>query len=108
LENERFEEIRQQIAENDVILYMKGTRVFPQDGYSAAMAQVLNDMGVSYQTVDVLEDRDLYQAIKEFTNWPNVPQLYVRGEFIGGSDIVKELQASGELKKLFDQHGLID
>lgn len=107
MENDRFEEIRRHIAENDIVIYMKGTRIIPQDGYSAAMAQVLNDLGASYLTIDVLEDRELYQAVKEFSNWPYIPQLYVKGEFIGGSDLVKEMNATGDLKKLLAQHDLI-
>lgn len=106
MENPQFERIRQDISENDIVLYMKGSRIFPQDGFSATVVQILSDLNVSYYSVDVLEDRELYQAVKEFTNWPNVPQLYVKGEFVGGSDIVKELQASGELKKLFASHHL--
>lgn len=107
MENESFAQIRQQISENDVVLYMKGTRVFPQDGYSAAAAEVLNSLGVSYTDIDVLEDRSLYQAVKEFANWPSVPQLYVKGEFIGGSDAVKELHASGELLALMRKNDLL-
>jgi monothiol glutaredoxin len=107
MENALFDRIRQDITQNDVVLYMKGTPIFPQCGYSASVAQILNNFGVSYLGIDVLEDRDLYQAIKEFTNWPNVPQLYVKGEFIGGGDIVKELNASGELFMLLEKNELL-
>ena len=107
MENMLFDRIRQDIAKNNIVLYMKGTPAFPQCGYSAAVAQVLNNFGVSYIGIDVLEDRDLYQAIKEFTNWPSVPQLYIKGEFIGGSDIVKELNVSGELHRLLEQNDLL-
>ncbi len=108
MENAQFERIRGDIAENDIVLYMKGTPIFPQDGYSAVVAEVLRGLDVSYYSVDVLEDKALYQAVKEFTNWPNVPQLYVKGEFIGGSDAIKELNASGELRALLEKHGLLD
>ena len=107
MENALFDRIRHDIAGNDIVLYMKGTPSFPQCGYSAAITQVLNNFGVPYKGIDVLEDRDLYQAIKEFTNWPNVPQLYIKGEFIGGSDIVKELSSSGELSRLLEAKGLL-
>lgn len=107
MENVLFDRIRKDIAGNDIVLYMKGTPSFPQCGYSAAITQALNNFGVSYRGIDVLEDRNLYQAIKEFTNWPNVPQLYIKGEFIGGSDIVKELSASGELQRLLEAKGLL-
>ncbi|MBU6475676.1 MAG: Grx4 family monothiol glutaredoxin [Alphaproteobacteria bacterium] len=108
MENALFERIRSDIAENDIVLYMKGSPVFPKDGYSAAVAEVLRGLDVAYCGIDVLEDRALYQAVKEFTNWPNVPQLYIKGEFVGGSDIVKELNASGELRALLEKHGLLD
>ena len=107
MENAPFDRIRHDIANNDIVLYMKGTPIFPQCGYSAAVVQVLNNFGVAFVAIDVLEDRDLYQAIKEFTNWPNVPQLYIKGAFIGGSDIVKELNASGELQKLLEENDLL-
>ncbi len=107
MENALFDRIRQDISKNDIVLYMKGTPIFPQCGYSAAVAQVLNNFGVSFISIDVLEDRELYQAIKEFTNWPNVPQLYIKGAFVGGSDIVKELNASGELRGLLEENGLL-
>ena len=107
MENALFDRIRRDITDNNIVLYMKGTAVFPQCGYSATVVQALNNFGVSYIGIDVLEDRDLYQAIKEFTNWPNVPQLYIRGEFIGGSDIVKELNTSGELRRILEEKGLL-
>lgn len=100
MENERFAEIRRKVSENDVVLFMKGSPAFPKDGYSAAVAGVLNSLGAP---MDVLEDSELYQAVKEFSNWPSVPQLYVKGEFIGGGDAVKEMHTSGELKKLLQR-----
>jgi len=107
MENKLFDRIRQDITSNDIVLYMKGTPVFPQCGFSAAVVQVLNNFGVPFTGIDVLEDRDLYQAIKEFTNWPNVPQLYIKGAFVGGSDIVKELSASGDLHRLLEESDLL-
>jgi len=107
MENALFDRIRQDIAQNDIVLYMKGTPSFPQCGYSAVIVQVLSSFGVPYVSFDVLEDRELYQAVKEFTNWPSVPQLYIKGEFIGGSDIVKELSASGELRALLERNDLL-
>ncbi len=107
MENTLFDRIRQDISKNDIVLYMKGTPIFPQCGYSAAVTQVLNNFGVPYISIDVLEDRELYQAVKEFTNWPSVPQLYIKGEFIGGSDIVKELNVSGELSRILEENNLL-
>lgn len=107
MENALFDRIRQDITQNDIVLYMKGTPIFPQCGYSATLAQALNNFAVPYIGIDVLEDRDLYQAVKEFSNWPSVPQLYIKGAFIGGSDTVKELNASGELRRLLEEHKLL-
>ncbi len=107
MENVVFERIRQDIAGNDIVLYMKGSAIFPQDGFSAAVAQVLDSMGVVYKDIDVLLEPGLHQGIKEFTNWPNVPQLYVKGEFIGGCDIVREIYASGELHRLLEENDLL-
>jgi monothiol glutaredoxin len=98
--------IRQEIKDNAVVLYMKGTPAFPMCGFSAAVVQVLNNMGVQYKGVDVLTDPGLRQGIKEFSDWPTIPQLYVKGEFVGGCDIVREMQTSGELKTLFTDKGV--
>ena len=89
--------IRKDIAENDVVLYMKGTPVFPQCGFSATVVQVLSHLGVKFKGVDVLQDPGLRQGIKDFSSWPTVPQLYAKGEFIGGCDIVREMDENGEL-----------
>jgi monothiol glutaredoxin len=105
--NEVFERIRHDIAEHDVVLYMKGSAAFPQCGYSAAVVQVLENMGVNFKDIDVVADPGLRQGIKDFTNWPTIPQLYVKGEFIGGCDIVRDLYASGELQDLLRKHRLI-
>ena len=107
MENTLFDRIRQDITANDIVLYMKGTPVFPQDGYSAVVAQVLNNFGIPWLGIDVLEDLDLYGALKEFTNWPSVPQLYIKGAFVGGGDAVKELNKSGDLRKLLEDNGLL-
>ena len=108
MENAVFDRIRHEINENDVVLYMKGSAVFPQCGFSAAVVQMLDNLGVRYRDVDVLSDPSLRQGVKDFTNWPTIPQLYIRGEFIGGCDIVRELYASGELQQLLREKGLMD
>ncbi len=99
--NPALEQIQKDIGENDVVLYMKGTPQFPQCGFSAAVVQVLNHFGVPYKGVNVLADQGLREGIKEFTQWPTIPQLYVKGEFVGGCDIVREMAESGELETLF-------
>jgi monothiol glutaredoxin len=98
------ERIRKQVTENKVVLYMKGTPEAPQCGFSAAAVQILEACGVEeVATVNVLADADIRQGIKEFSNWPTIPQLYVDGEFIGGADIMREMYQTGELKKIFDK-----
>jgi monothiol glutaredoxin len=94
------EQIKKDISENDVVLYMKGTPVQPMCGFSAMTVQILSHMGVKFKGVNVLEDPALRQGIKEFANWPTIPQLYVKGEFVGGCDIVREMYESGELEEL--------
>lgn len=95
-----FERIQKQISENDVVLYMKGTPNFPQCGFSGLAVEVLRRCGVEQPfAVNVLEDVDIRQGIKEFSHWPTIPQLYIKGEFIGGSDIMKEMYQNGELQK---------
>ena len=101
-----FDRIREDISQNDVVLYMKGTAAFPQCGFSAAVVQVLDNLKIAFTDVDVLSDANLRQGIKDFTNWPTIPQLYVKGEFIGGCDIVRDLYASGELAELFREKGI--
>jgi monothiol glutaredoxin len=98
--------IRQQISEAPVVLFMKGTPVFPQCGFSAAVVQILSHLGVKFKGIDVLADGSVRQGIKEFSNWPTVPQLYVGGEFIGGCDIVREMFETGELKQLLEEKGV--
>lgn len=106
MENIIFEQIKKEIATNDVVLYMKGTAVFPQCGFSAAVVQILSQVGVAFKDVNVLEDANIRQGIKDFTNWPTIPQLYVKGEFLGGSDIVREMFATGELQELLKEKGI--
>ena len=105
--NDVFDRIRHDIANNDVVVYMKGSAVFPQCGFSAAVVQVLDNLHVTYRDVDVLSDPALRQGIKDFTNWPTIPQLYIKGEFIGGCDIVREMYATGELQDLLRKKGLM-
>lgn len=100
------EAIRHVIAENDVVLFMKGTAEQPMCGFSNQVARILDHLGVSYVDVNVLADEGIRQGVKEFANWPTIPQLYVKGEFIGGCDIVREMFQAGELKALFDQKGV--
>ena len=99
-------QIAETIASNDVVLYMKGTKTMPQCGFSSRVAGVLNYMGVELADVNVLSDEDIRAGIKEFSDWPTTPQLYVKGEFIGGCDIVTEMTLSGELDTLFDENGV--
>ena len=98
--------IKDQIGEAPVVLYMKGTPVFPQCGFSAAVVQILSHMGVKFKGVDVLSDPSVRDGIKQFSNWPTIPQLYVQGEFVGGCDIVREMFETGELKQLLEEKGV--
>ena len=98
--------IRQQVTENPVVLFMKGTPVFPQCGFSAAVVQILSELGIKFKGVDVLSDPSVRQGIKEFSNWPTIPQLYVKGEFVGGCDIITEMFQSGELTTLLAEKGV--
>ena len=100
------ENIKSEIKSNDVVLFMKGTPVFPMCGFSAAVVQVLSDLGVKFSSVNVLESEDMREGIKKYSNWPTIPQLYVKEEFIGGCDIVKEMNESGELLELFNTKGV--
>ena len=94
------------VAQNDVLLYMKGTPVFPQCGFSAATVQILTTLGVKFKAVDVLKDPEVRQGIKEFSNWPTIPQLYVKGEFVGGCDIIREMYEADELKPFLAEKGV--
>lgn len=96
------EEIQKTIETNPVVLYMKGTANFPQCGFSSQVVQILKQCNVKFKDINILENPELRQAIKDFSNWPTIPQLYVKGEFIGGCDIVNEMFAKGELQKLLE------
>lgn len=98
--------IEDTVKSNDVVLYMKGTKTMPQCGFSSKVAGVLNYMGVEYADVNVLADENIRQGIKDYSDWPTIPQLYVKGEFVGGCDIITEMTLSGELDQLFDENGV--
>jgi monothiol glutaredoxin len=94
------------VASNEVVLFMKGTPLFPQCGFSSRAIAILDHCGVAYESVDVLQDMEIRQGIKNFSDWPTIPQLYVKGEFVGGSDIMMEMFEAGELQQMLDQHGV--
>jgi monothiol glutaredoxin len=100
------ETIKDTVEKNDVVLFMKGTKMMPQCGFSSRVAGVLNYMGVDFADVNVLADAEIRQGIKDFSDWPTIPQLYVKGEFVGGCDIVTEMTLSGELDALFESKGV--
>ena len=100
------DQIRDTVTANDVVLFMKGTSSMPQCGFSSRVAGVLNFMGVTYKDVNVLADEGIRQGIKDYSDWPTIPQLYVKGEFVGGCDIVTEMTLSGELDQLFDENNV--
>ena len=95
-----------EIASQEIVLFMKGTPVFPQCGFSAAVVGVLSHLGVKFRGVNVLEDDAIREGIKEYTNWPTIPQLYIKGEFVGGCDIIREMYETGELIELFNTRGI--
>ena len=97
---ERIDEI---VKSNDVVLFMKGTALFPQCGFSSRAVAILDHLGVGFETVDVLQDPEIRQGIKDYSDWPTVPQLYVKGEFVGGSDIMMEMYQAGELQQLLEE-----
>lgn len=99
-------QIKDKVMSTDVVLFMKGTKTMPQCGFSNRVAGVLNYMGVDYADVNVLEDEGIRQGIKDYSDWPTIPQLYVKGEFVGGCDIITEMTMSGELDQLLDQKGV--
>ncbi|MGE0613719.1 MAG: Grx4 family monothiol glutaredoxin [Hyphomicrobiales bacterium] len=105
-QNEIHDWIRKQVSDNDVVLFMKGTKQFPQCGFSHQVTQILNHMGVEYKDINVLDDMGVREGIKSYTNWPTIPQLYVKGEFVGGCDIIREMFQDGELKQLLDDKGV--
>ena len=95
------------VAKSDVLLFMKGSPLFPQCGFSSRAIAILNHLNAEFESVDVLQDQAVRQGIKEFSDWPTIPQLYVKGEFVGGSDIMMEMYESGELAQLFEDEGLV-
>lgn len=98
--------IKQEVTDNPVVLFMKGTPQFPMCGFSGQVVQILDYLGAPYKGINVLEDADLRQGIKDYANWPTIPQLYVKGEFVGGCDIVREMFQSGELKSHLEAAGV--
>lgn len=105
-DNPVFERIEENIKENDVVLFMKGTPVFPQCGFSSAVVQVLGYMGVKFKGIDVLADPEIREGVKAYSSWPTVPQLYVKGEFVGGCDIIREMFENGELTDFMKTNGV--
>ena len=103
MENIVFDRIKAELEKDDVVLFMKGTPIFPQCGFSAAVAQIMGILGLTYHSIDVLQDSDIRQGIKDFTNWPTIPQLYIKQEFVGGCDIIREMYESGELQQMLDE-----
>ena len=104
--NPTFERIEQEINDHSVVLFMKGTPIFPQCGFSAMVVQVLTHLGVQFKSVDVLNEPAVREGIKQYSNWPTIPQLYVKGEFVGGCDIIREMQEAGELSSMFSDKGI--
>src|SRR5476649_1213004 len=105
-EPEVFGRIREDIGKNDFLLFMNGSPVFPQFGFSASTVECLSELGVKFASVNILVDAEIRQGIKEFSQWPTIPQLYVKGEFVGGCDIVREMFQTGELEQLFKDKGV--
>jgi monothiol glutaredoxin len=105
--NSAHDRIKKTVTDNDVVLYMKGNPTFPQCGFSSQVVQILDYLEVPYHSVNVLDDQDIRQGIKEVNNWPTIPQLFIKGEFIGGCDIVREMFESGELKPYLTDKGLL-
>ncbi len=101
-----FERIRIIVANDDVVLFMKGVPAAPQCGFSAAVVQILQRVGITFESVDVLSDSDIREGVKAYSNWPTIPQLYIKGEFVGGSDIVREMFQTGELSALLAEKGI--
>jgi monothiol glutaredoxin len=100
------DQIKKTVTENDVVLYMKGTPVFPQCGFSSTVVQILDYVGAEYTSINVLEDPDVRQGIKDYNNWPTIPQVFIKGVFIGGCDIVKEMFETGELRTMLTDKGI--
>jgi monothiol glutaredoxin len=98
--------ISKTVKDNNVVIYMKGTPVFPQCGFSSTVVQIFDYLGVKYESVNVLENAEIRQGIKDFNNWPTIPQIFVKGEFIGGCDIVKDMFETGEMRQFLDTNGI--
>ena len=98
--------LNNEVSSEEVVLFMKGTPIFPQCGFSAATVGVLSHLGVKFRSVNVLEDDDIREGIKAYSDWPTIPQLYVKGEFVGGCDIIREMYETGELAEMFQTHGI--
>jgi len=107
MSNTAHDRIQNEVASSDVLLFMKGTPVFPQCGFSAAVVQILSNTGVKFKAIDVLKDPEIRQGIKDFSNWPTIPQLYVKGEFVGGCDILREMYEADELAPFFAEKGIV-
>ncbi len=105
-DNPTFDRIQAEIDENQVVLFMKGSPMFPQCGFSAAISTLLSNLQVKFKGVDVLQDGEIRQGVKDFANWPTVPQLYIKGEFVGGCDIVREMYETGELEQVLKDKGV--
>jgi monothiol glutaredoxin len=105
--SDTLQKIQETISNNDVVLYMKGNKDFPQCGFSATVTHILKQLNVNFLDVDVLRDPEIRQGIKEFADWPTIPQLYVKGEFIGGCDIIKEMFQANELQELLKSKGIV-
>ncbi len=108
MSNSIFKYIQNEIDTNPVVLFMKGTADFPSCGFSAKVVHILSDLGVSFKDINILEDDNLRQGLKDFSKWPTFPQLYVNGKFVGGCDIVREMYSSGELKKLLQNENILN
>lgn len=106
--SEIFKQIEQDLSNNDIVLYMKGDEKFPMCGFSSTVVQILNTLKVNFKAVNVLKDENLREGIKDFTNWPTIPQLYIKGEFIGGCDIVREMYQTGELQALLAEKEIVN
>jgi monothiol glutaredoxin len=106
MSNPVHDRIQSEVSGNDVLLFMKGTPVFPQCGFSAATVQILSNLGVKFKAIDVLKDPEIRSGIKEFSNWPTIPQLYVKGEFVGGCDIIREMYEADELAPFLAEKGI--
>lgn len=107
MENKVFESIQQEINNNDIVLFMKGTANFPQCGFSSTVVNIMRKVGAKFKDINVLADESLRQGIKDFTQWPTIPQVYIKGEFIGGCDILREMYESGELVELLKEKNIL-